>query len=71
MMNGWDVALLALAGYLAVTSLVRLMITRSDRLIEDLNRQVEIQQQEAKRRARKAEEEQRLRDLIGGGRDAA
>ncbi len=71
MMNGWDVALLALAGYLAVTSLVRLMITRSDRLIEDLNRQAEIQQQEAKKRARKEEEEQRLRDLIGGGRDAA
>ena len=38
-MDHWDVVLLAFAGYLAVTALVRLMIRRRDQLLDELGRQ--------------------------------
>ena len=35
-MDRWDVVLLVVAGYVAVTALVRLMIRRRDRLLDEL-----------------------------------
>jgi heme exporter protein D len=42
-MDGWDVALLVAAGYLAVSALVRLMLRRRDQVLDDFRRQVEQQ----------------------------
>ena len=42
-MDGWDISLLAVAGYLAVTSLVRLMRARRDRLVAELLDEAERQ----------------------------
>jgi hypothetical protein len=39
-MEGWDVALLVVAGYVAVTALVRLMIGHRNRLVAELRRQM-------------------------------
>jgi hypothetical protein len=38
-MDGWDIALLAAAAYMAVTALVRLMLRRRDQMIEQLRKQ--------------------------------
>jgi hypothetical protein len=43
--DGWDVALLVAAVYIAVTALVRLMLRRRDQVLEELRRQVEHEQQ--------------------------
>lgn len=40
-MDGLDLVLLIVVSYLAVTSLVRLMLQRRDRLIEDMHKQVD------------------------------
>ena len=39
-MDGWDVALLAAAVYVAVTALVRLMVRRRDQLMERFRKEV-------------------------------
>ena len=39
-MDGWDVALLAAASYLAVTALVRLMIRRRNQLLDGFRKQM-------------------------------
>lgn len=39
-MDAWDVALLAVAAYVAVLALVRLMIRRRDELLEQFRREV-------------------------------
>lgn len=39
-MDGWDVALLVAAGYVAVMALVRLMIRRRDQMLETFRREV-------------------------------
>jgi len=49
-MDGWDVALLAAAGYVAATALVRLMIRRRDELLDEFHREM------AKRKRRKKTE---------------
>lgn len=49
-MNSWDVALLAIAGYVAAMALVRLMSRRRDQLLGEFRRQVNMQ------RKRKREE---------------
>jgi len=41
-MNRWDVVLLVIAGYVAVTALVRLMIRRRDRLLDELRQSVNM-----------------------------
>ncbi|MHC4178965.1 MAG: hypothetical protein ACYSWU_15740 [Planctomycetota bacterium] len=51
-MDGWDVALLVVAGYVALVSLVRLMIGRRDQLLDEFRRELK------KERQRKAVEEQ-------------
>jgi hypothetical protein len=42
-MDGLDLVLLIVVSYVAVTSLVRLMLARRDRLIQDLHKQLESQ----------------------------
>ncbi len=49
-MDGWDIALLAVAGYVAVTTLVRLMLRRRDQMVEQLQRRAG-QRAETRRRA--------------------
>jgi len=56
-MDGWDVALLVAAAYVAATALVRLMLRRRDQMLGELRRQVEQgkedkedQQQEPRRK---------------------
>jgi len=39
-MDRWSVALLAVAGYVAVTALVRLMVRRRDQLLHEFRRQL-------------------------------
>jgi hypothetical protein len=39
-MDGWDVVLLVVAGYVAVTALVRLMLRRRDQMLGELRQQV-------------------------------
>jgi hypothetical protein len=38
-MDGWDIALLSAAAYMAVTALVRLMLRRRDQMLEELRKQ--------------------------------
>jgi hypothetical protein len=45
-MDGWDIALLVAAGYVAVSALVRLMRHRRDQMLGELRRQVGRQQRE-------------------------
>ena len=56
-MDGWDVALLVAAGYLAVTALVRLMIRRRDQLVAHFRRDVE--KEKRRRRAQQRQQPQR------------
>lgn len=64
-MNSWDVALLAIAGYVAVMSLARLMLRRRDQLLahfrEEIKREKERKAREERRR--RAEEELRRQDV--------
>jgi hypothetical protein len=57
-MNGWDVAMLAIAGYVAVVSLARLMLRRRDELVVEFRA---LFQQEKRKKAelerKKAEQE--------------
>jgi hypothetical protein len=57
-----DVALLAIAGYVAVMSLVRMMQRRHDEVVDDVKRQVAEHKRRPKKRPVAAE---------GKGRDAA
>jgi uncharacterized OsmC-like protein len=64
-MDGWDVALLAVAGYVAATALVRLMIRRRNRMIEQIRVQIEEE------RKRREAEEKRKRFEQADRREAA
>ena len=46
-MDGWDLALLAIAGYVAIVALVRLMIRRRDRLVGELVAEAEKKRRQA------------------------
>jgi hypothetical protein len=52
-MDGWDLALLAAAAYMAATALVRLMLRRRDQMLEELRKQTRA----AKRPAEPEEQE--------------
>ena len=56
-MDGWDVALLVAAGYLAVTALVRLMIRRRDQLVEHFRRDVKREKQRRRAQQRQTQRE--------------
>jgi hypothetical protein len=47
--QGWELALLAAAAFIAVTALVRLMVARRDELTEELLSQAEAEHQRQKR----------------------
>lgn len=47
----WDVVLMVIAAYVAVMSLVRLMIRRRDLLIADVQRQLQAQRPKAKKKS--------------------
>jgi hypothetical protein len=51
-MDGWDVTLLVVAGYVAVTSLVRLMVRRRDQMLEELRG--EVAREKNRKNAKKA-----------------
>ncbi len=52
-MNGWDVALLAIAIYVAVVTLARMMISRRDALWEELRLEAQAEQRQQKEQQRK------------------
>ena len=47
-MDGWDVALLVAAGYVAVTTLVQLMIRRRDQAVGEFRKQLAKEKQRRK-----------------------
>jgi hypothetical protein len=57
-LNGWDVAILLLAGYLAIVLLVRLMRKRRDELVRELQQEVTLEQfkQKAERRRQRKQQ---------------
>ena len=57
-MDGWDVALLVVAGYVALVALVRLMLLRRDQAMVELRRKM----RKEKQRKEAEEMEQKLRD---------
>ena len=61
-----DLVLLAIGAYFAVTSLVRLMRSRRDVLVQELTREAEEQQ-----RRKKAEEKNKKKKPEGAKRKAA
>jgi hypothetical protein len=54
-LDRWDLGLLAVAAYVAVMSLVRLMRARRDQLVADVQRQVQVRKKQS--RAAQAEQE--------------
>lgn len=50
-MDGWDIAILIVAGYIALVALIRLMAVRRDIYTQELKTQIQQEQQ----RLRKAE----------------
>ncbi len=57
-MDGWQIGLLVVAGYIAVTALVRMMRHRRDRLIEEFRDEFAAEQKR-KRQAELTEAQQR------------
>ncbi|NUQ61725.1 MAG: hypothetical protein HUU20_04505 [Pirellulales bacterium] len=61
-MDRWNIAILVIAAYVAITSLVRLMVRRRDQLLGDFREQMEAE------KGRKAEKKSRQH---GGPKKAA
>ena len=57
-MDRWDVVLLVVAGYVAITALVRLMIRRRDQLLDELRQHFK---KSKKRKEADRQEKDRLR----------
>ncbi|HTU25600.1 MAG TPA: hypothetical protein VMF30_09395 [Pirellulales bacterium] len=53
-LNAWDVALFAIAGYIAIVSLVRLMLARRNSLARQLQDDLERRRSESQRQAEEA-----------------
>jgi hypothetical protein len=47
-MDRWDVALMLIAAYVAVTTLVRMMARRRDEVVADVERQLETHRKQSK-----------------------
>jgi len=45
-MTGWDIALLAVAGYLAVMALIRLTLRRRQQMYDEIRRQIKDKDQQ-------------------------
>jgi hypothetical protein len=54
-MNGWDVALLVVAGYVAAMALVRLMIRRRNHMVDDFRQRMKTEKKRKQARAREQE----------------
>jgi hypothetical protein len=52
-MDGWDIALLVGAGYVAATALVRLMIRRRDQMVEQFRQEVQRERRRREAQQRK------------------
>ncbi|MEE8452397.1 MAG: hypothetical protein V3R99_10800 [Thermoguttaceae bacterium] len=63
-MEGWDLALLAAAGYMAVTALVRMMIKQRDRLVAQLSKEAAKEQRVKKNQQRLEEAQQRHEEAL-------
>ena len=68
--NTWDLALFAVAGYIAVSSLVRLMISRRNTLAAELRAELE-QQRAQQRREKEKQQASAANPPARGGRGAA
>jgi heme exporter protein D len=55
-LDSWDVALFVVAGYIAVVSLVRLMLGRRNTLARQVRDELERQSSEAQRQAEETEQ---------------
>ncbi|MCA9141823.1 MAG: hypothetical protein H6823_25460 [Planctomycetaceae bacterium] len=62
-MSALDLILLGIAAYLAVITLVRMMRRRREGIIEDLTKEVELEQQRLKEE-RKKEKRRKMREQI-------
>jgi hypothetical protein len=54
--NSWDVALFAVAGYIAIVSLVKLMLGRRNALARQMRDELERQRSETERQAEENEQ---------------
>jgi len=54
-MDGWDLTLLLVAGYVAVTALVRLMARRREQMMADFRREVKEEKRRREAEKRQAE----------------
>lgn len=61
--NGWDLALLAIASYVAIVALARMMLAERNRLAKELDQQIEIERARVAAEKRKADKEARLREM--------
>ncbi|NLX99884.1 MAG: hypothetical protein GXY83_27620 [Rhodopirellula sp.] len=52
-MDGWSIVLVVVAAYIAVTSLVRLMVRHRDRLVGDFRGKMEAEKQRKKAKSKK------------------
>ena len=59
-LSGWDIAILVIAAYVAIVTLVRLMRHRRDTEVARLQAQVALEQ----RRKRAAEQQQRQQEAV-------
>lgn len=50
-MDGWDIALLSIMGYLAILALVRQMLARRDSLLAEFRIQIEAERRKQKQQA--------------------
>ena len=57
-MDGWNIALLVLAGYVAVSQLVRLMLARRNKLVAELREQAAAEQRKIQQEKRRREEDE-------------
>lgn len=57
-MDGWNIALLAAAAYVAVAQLVRLMLQRRDTLVAELREEAAAEQRRQKQAQRRREQDE-------------
>jgi hypothetical protein len=70
-MDLWDLALWAVAGYLAVVTLVRLMVCQRDRLVADARADWEVERRRRIRLARERRRDETKAKSPAGRGDAA
>ena len=58
----WEIALLVVAGYVAIVSLVRLMVRRRDELVSDLRKKIRAEQLRKKTTAKVDRKKQTKKD---------